>query len=71
MLMATQESLDLPERAHNVSWECLRETGNLSSASVLVVLEKFIRERRPVAGTWSVLAAMGPGFRSGLVLLRW
>jgi alkylresorcinol/alkylpyrone synthase len=27
--------------------------------------------RRPEAGTYSVLAAMGPGFCSELVLLRW
>ena len=71
VLEATEESLDLPEGALNTSWESLRETGNLSSASVLVVLEKFMQERRPAPGTWSVLAAMGPGFCSELVLLRW
>ena len=26
---------------------------------------------RPPEGTWSVLAAMGPGFCSELVLLQW
>ena len=71
VLEAIEESLDLPEGALNASWECLRETGNLSSASVLVVLEKFMRERRPAPGAWSGLAAMGPGFCSELVLLRW
>jgi len=71
VLEATQESLNLPAGALDVSWDCLRKTGNLSSASVLVVLEKFMTERRPAPGTWSVLAAMGPGFCSELVLLRW
>ncbi len=71
VLEATQESLALPDGALDVSWECLRKTGNLSSASVLCVLEKFMTERRPSPGTWSVLAAMGPGFCSELVLLRW
>jgi len=28
-------------------------------------------KHRPEPGTWSVLAAMGPGFCSELVLLRW
>jgi alkylresorcinol/alkylpyrone synthase len=71
VLEATQESLNLPAGALEVSWDCLRKMGNLSSASVLVVLEKFMTERRPAPGTWSVLAAMGPGFCSELVLLRW
>ncbi len=71
VLEATQMALDLPEGALDVSWECLRETGNLSSASVLCVLEKFMTTRRPRAGSYSVLAAMGPGFCCELVLLRW
>jgi alkylresorcinol/alkylpyrone synthase len=53
------------------SWDCLRKVGNLSSASVLLVLEEVFKRRRPEAGTYSVLAAMGPGFCSELVLLRW
>ena len=48
------------------SWECLRKVGNLSSASVLLVLEEVFKRRRPEAGTYSVLAAMGPGFCSEL-----
>jgi alkylresorcinol/alkylpyrone synthase len=54
-----------------VSWSCLRKTGNLSSASVLFVLEETIKNHRPEPGTWGILAAMGPGFCSELVLLRW
>lgn len=71
ILEATQESLGLNKEALAASWECLRKVGNLSSASVLVVLEDFMTKRRPASGTWSVLAAMGPGFCSELVLLRW
>ena len=59
------------ERGDGASWECLRKVGNLSSASVLLVLEEVFKRRRPEAGTYSVLAAMGPGFCSELVLLRW
>ena len=51
--------------------QVLREVGNLSSASVLVVLERYMRERRPPDGSYSILAAMGPGFCAELVLLRW
>jgi len=71
VLEATAAALELPEGALDASWDCLRRTGNLSSASVLVVLEEFMTKRRPAPGTYSILAAMGPGFCSELVLLRW
>ena len=71
ILEATQEALGLKEEQLAASWECLRNVGNLSSASVLVVLEDFMTKRRPEPGTWGILAAMGPGFCSELILLRW
>lgn len=70
ILEATATALRLPREALEVSWECLRRMGNLSSASVLMVLEEFLR-RRPAEGTYGLLAAMGPGFCSELLLLRW
>jgi alkylresorcinol/alkylpyrone synthase len=45
--------------------------GNLSSASVIAVLDTVMRDRRPPPGTYGLLGAMGPGFCSELVLLRW
>jgi alkylresorcinol/alkylpyrone synthase len=45
--------------------------GNLSSASVLHVLSDTLAETPPPAGAHGVLLAMGPGFCSELVLLRW
>lgn len=71
VLEATEAALGLSAGALEVSWDCLRKTGNLSSASVLFVLEETLRNRRPPSGAWGLLAAMGPGFCSELVLLRW
>jgi alkylresorcinol/alkylpyrone synthase len=71
VLRATEEALGIPESAIAASWDTLRRTGNLSSASVLLVLEEVMNHRRPPAGTWSILAAMGPGFCAELVLLQW
>jgi alkylresorcinol/alkylpyrone synthase len=71
VLEATAAALGLPEEALAASWDCLRRTGNLSSASVLLVLEEFMIRRRPEPGTYGLLAAMGPGFCAELVLLRW
>lgn len=71
VLEATAEALQLPQGALDVSWQSLRQVGNLSSTSVLLVLEEFMNRRRPTPGSYSILAAMGPGFCSELVLLRW
>ena len=71
VLEATQQALELDREAVAPSWDCLRRVGNLSSASVLVVLEDVMTHHAPPAGTWSVLAAMGPGFCCELVLMRW
>lgn len=71
VLEATQAALRLTNGALDASWDCLRRTGNLSSASVLFVLEETMQKRRPEPGTWGILAAMGPGFCSELVLLKW
>lgn len=71
VLEATAEALGLSKKDLEASWECLRKVGNLSSTSVLLVLEDVYKHRRPASGTLSILAAMGPGFCSELVLLRW
>ena len=71
VLDAMAESLGLTREDCAASWDSLRRVGNLSSASVLLVLEDTIYNRRPTPDTWGVLAAMGPGFCSQSVLLRW
>ena len=71
VLETMQETLDLPPGALDVTWRSLREVGNLSSTSVLLVLEETIAKHRPAPGSWGLLTAMGPGFCSELVLLRW
>lgn len=71
VLDATEAALGLPEGTLDISRECLRRTGNLSSASVLFVLQETMKNRYPESGSWGILAAMGPGFCSELVLLKW
>jgi len=71
VLEATADALDLHDGQLDASWDCLKRVGNLSSASVLVVLEDVMENRRPEPGTLGLLAAMGPGFCSELVLLKW
>lgn len=71
VLEAMQEALEVPEEALAVTWDSLRRVGNLSSTSVLLVLAETMDRHRPEPGSWGMLLAMGPGFCSELVLLRW
>lgn len=71
VIQAIEEVLALPPDALEMTWLSLAAVGNLSSSSVLHVLNDTWQQRRPAAGTPSMLMAMGPGFCSELVLLRW
>jgi alkylresorcinol/alkylpyrone synthase len=64
-------ALDLPPTALDVTRQCLSEAGNLSSVSVLQVLERTLDVVRPATGSNGVLMAMGPGFCAEFVLLQW
>jgi len=71
VLEAVEDTLELSPDALKLSWECLRQMGNLSSASVLVVLQEVLAHHRGKPGSYSILAAVGPGFCAELLLLRW
>jgi alkylresorcinol/alkylpyrone synthase len=71
VLEAIQKALDLPDHQLARSWECLRRYGNLSSPSVLLVLEDVIANEPPNPGSLGILLAMGPGFCSEMILLQW
>jgi alkylresorcinol/alkylpyrone synthase len=71
VLEAVEAALDLPKEALAASWKSLREVGNLSAASVLMVLADTLKNGAGAPGSYSVLAAMGPGFCLELVLLQW
>ncbi len=71
VLMAFEEALALPRSALARSWRSLEETGNLSSVSVLLVLEDLLASGEARPGDRGLMLAMGPGFCAELVLLEW
>ncbi|GGR63063.1 type III polyketide synthase [Streptomyces roseolus] len=71
VLSAVTDVLGLPVEALDSARRSLAAVGNLSSASVLHVLQSHRGPGRPEPGTWGLLMAMGPGFCSEFVLLRW
>jgi alkylresorcinol/alkylpyrone synthase len=70
VIEAITATLGLPDDALELTWRSLSEVGNLSSSSVLHVLRDTIA-KQPPSGSPGMLMAMGPGFCSELVLLRW
>jgi predicted naringenin-chalcone synthase len=70
ILQAIQGRLDLTEHQMRPSWEVLAEYGNCSSATVLLILDRIMREGCAHAGEWGVMMAFGPGLTLETVLLR-
>jgi alkylresorcinol/alkylpyrone synthase len=70
VIEAITDTLGLPPQALELTWRSLGEIGNLSSASVLHVLRDTIA-KPPPSESPGLMIAMGPGFCSELVLLRW
>lgn len=67
-VMAERLGLDEDDLAHTEA--VLSEHGNMSSVTVLFVLDEILRNGRPSAGQRGVLGAFGPGFAAELALLE-
>lgn len=65
------DGLGLSPDALTETRRSLAEVGNLSSASVLFLLDDFRKRVCPPAGSYAVLVAMGPAFAAEAVLLQW
>ncbi|HEY3878764.1 MAG TPA: 3-oxoacyl-[acyl-carrier-protein] synthase III C-terminal domain-containing protein [Trebonia sp.] len=68
---AAQRALKLPDRAVAASRRSLSEAGNMSSVSVLHILELIIDEDPPQPGSFGLMVGLGPGVSAELLLLRW
>lgn len=70
VLAAYEKSLGMPESQTAISRKVLAEYGNMSSPTVLYVLKEFM-ERPMGKGEEGLLTALGPGFSSEMLWLRW
>jgi alkylresorcinol/alkylpyrone synthase len=70
VLDSITNAVGMPAEALRHSWESMRDNGNISSASVLDVLDRTIATA-PTEGSLGVMLAMGPGFGFELLLLGW
>ncbi|RSD26557.1 type III polyketide synthase [Mesobacillus subterraneus] len=69
VLEAYVSALHFPESMTQTSLEVLKEYGNMSSATILYVLRRFMESAGE--GDIGLAAALGPGFSSELLLMRW
>jgi 3,5-dihydroxyphenylacetyl-CoA synthase len=49
----------------------LRNYGNMSSPTVMFVLDEIVRNGDPRLGDWGLMIALGPGMAAEVALLRW
>jgi predicted naringenin-chalcone synthase len=49
----------------------LRNYGNMSSPTVMFVLEEVVRNGDPRWGDFGVMVALGPGMAAEVALLKW
>jgi len=66
-----QSRLGLAEAQLDFSRAVLRDYGNMSSATILFVLDEIQRRGQPVPGDYGVLLAFGPGLTMEGALVRW
>ena len=71
ILEAIERSLGITRKDLALSWKNLTEVGNVSSASILMILEDAMENHRPEPGTYGLYSAMGPGFCAEMGLLKW
>lgn len=67
---AYQEALGFDERMTETSKGVLKDYGNMSSATIFFVLERFM-EQGGEKDEYGLGTALGPGFSSELLLMRW
>ncbi len=70
VLDAFEPVLGLGRGGLDLSREVLREHGNMSSVTVLFILERFLESGEGPAGEHGLVSAMGPGFSAEHVFFR-
>ena len=67
---AYREALSLNSNMLKLSEDILAENGNMSSVTVLYILEKFLKDRANGNGNYGIISSLGPGFSSQTLLFR-
>ncbi|MDA1000180.1 MAG: type III polyketide synthase [bacterium] len=71
ILEVYRDELGVSEDSLRFSRKVLRECGNISSCTVLMVLDEIMRYGEVQSGDIGLILAMGPGFSIEQLLVRW
>jgi alkylresorcinol/alkylpyrone synthase len=71
VLDRASQTLELTESQMAPARTVLRKFGNMSSATILFVLEETLQGETPAPGEWGLMIGLGPGFAAEGMLLRW
>ena len=71
LLGNVEEALGLNKCETAPSWDVLANVGNLSSATILFILQQWLEKRPLNPGDYAMMAAFGPGFSAEFLLLQW
>jgi len=66
-----EQVLELDNNELQYSRSILREYGNMSSATLLFVLERIIQRAQPIPGDYGIMLGFGPGLTIEVGLLQW
>ncbi|MEE8405485.1 MAG: 3-oxoacyl-[acyl-carrier-protein] synthase III C-terminal domain-containing protein [candidate division Zixibacteria bacterium] len=70
VLKAYETALDLTDNELSLSWDVLNDYGNISSVTVLFILERFMNQNRQGSKGYGLITALGPGFCSESMLIK-
>ena len=68
---SVQREMGLTDAQLRFSRSVLRRYGNMSSPTVMFVLDEVVRHGDPQPGDWGLMVALGPGMAAEAALLRW
>lgn len=71
VINSVQQYMGLTDVQMRFSRTVLRNFGNMSSPTVMFVLDEAVRNGDPHRGDWGVMVALGPGMAAEVALLRW
>jgi alkylresorcinol/alkylpyrone synthase len=71
LLGKIEAELGLDKKDTQPSWDILGNVGNLSSATILFILQEWLDNRPLKPGDFAFAAAFGPGFSAEFLLLQW
>lgn len=71
IIKAVEDEFALQEADLQLSRDALAKIGNISSPTVLYILEQTLLADPPDPGAYGLMIAMGPGFCQEVILLQW